>query len=125
MNTTITFTQWSEQIHEDIPTISTWKKRHGKDHVLPFPQQVSKCGLEKFYVKEELDNWIKDGWIKGVFVSNETRLKISNKLKGKTKSEETKKRMSAAQSGSNNPSYGKSRSEETRSRISESMKLKT
>ena len=58
MNTTITFTQWSEQIHEDIPTISTWKKRHGKDHVLPFPQQVSKCGLEKFYVKEELDNWL-------------------------------------------------------------------
>jgi hypothetical protein len=58
MNTTITFTQWSEQIHEDIPTISTWKKRHGRDSVFPFPQQVSKCGLEKFYVKEELDNWL-------------------------------------------------------------------
>ena len=58
MNTEITFTQWSEQIHEDMPTISNWKKRHGKDSVFPFPLQVNQCGLEKFYAKEELDKWL-------------------------------------------------------------------
>jgi hypothetical protein len=58
MNTTITFTEWSEQIHQDIPTISNWKKRYGKNSIFPFPQNVGEYGREKFYVKEELDNWL-------------------------------------------------------------------
>lgn len=57
MNTKITFTEWSEQIHHSIPTISQWKKRFGKDSVFPFPREVERVGLEKFYVKEELENW--------------------------------------------------------------------
>ena len=58
MKTTITFTEWSEQIHQEISSISLYKKRFGKDSVFPFPQQVGKNGLEKLYVKEELDNWL-------------------------------------------------------------------
>lgn len=58
MNTKITFTEWSEQIHQDMPTISNWKNRYGKDSIFPFPREVGNYGRVKFYVKEELDNWL-------------------------------------------------------------------
>ena len=58
MNTIITFSEWAEQIHQDISSFSNYKKRFGKDSIFPFPQVVGKDGLEKFYVKEELDNWL-------------------------------------------------------------------
>jgi hypothetical protein len=57
MNTKITFSEWSEQIHQDMPTISNWKKRYGKDSTFPFPEVVGNYGRVQFYVKEELDNW--------------------------------------------------------------------
>ncbi len=58
MNTKITFTEWSEQIHQDISSLSNYKKRFGEDSIFPFPQPVEKNGLEKLYAKEELDNWL-------------------------------------------------------------------
>ena len=58
MNTKITFSEWSEQIHQDMPTISNWKKRYGKDSTFPFPEVVGNYGRVQFYVKEELDNWL-------------------------------------------------------------------
>jgi hypothetical protein len=51
----------------------------------------------------------------GVIISEETKIKISNSLKGRITSEETKKKISQA-------NKGKIRSEETKNKISESMK---
>ena len=50
-------TQWSEQIHEGIVTVSQWKTRYGKDSIFPFPKAVNGNVHRKLYVKEELDNW--------------------------------------------------------------------
>lgn len=66
--------------------------------------------------------------------SEEARLKMSNSSKGRKISDETKKLLSLANKGVNNPNYGKTHSKETRALItlaklgksflSESMKLK-
>ena len=51
--------------------------------------------------------------------------KISEAKKGKTHSEETRKKMSEANKSKNNPMYGKTHSEETRKKMSEAKKGKT
>lgn len=63
---------------------------------------------------------------KGVFLSQETKNKISKAMSGKNNvwygrhhSEETKKKMSKAQSGANNGMYGKTHSKETRKKLAE------
>lgn len=54
----------------------------------------------------------------GTHHSAETRAKISEGNKGKKCSEETKRRMSAATSGENNPNYGKHLPMETKAKLS-------
>lgn len=63
-------------------------------------------------------------WPKGKPLSDETKSKISETMKGLRRSEETRHKMSDAKSGENHPLYGKPRSEETRRKISESLKGK-
>lgn len=70
----------------------------------------------------------------GSIHSEESRLKMSNSSKGRIFSEETKKLLSLAKKGMNNPNFGKTHSEETKALItlaklgksflSESMKSK-
>jgi hypothetical protein len=67
------------------------------------------------------------GWVP----SEESRRKMSEANKGKNNpnygkslSEETKRKMSEANKGKNNPNYGKSLSEETRRKLSEANKGK-
>ena len=70
--------------------------------------------------------------LKGRVVSKETRLKIGTKnklnyanggtFKGKHHTEETKKRMSEAQSGKKSFNYGKKLSAETKAKISSALK---
>jgi hypothetical protein len=68
----------------------------------------------------------------GVVKSEKTRKKLSEANKGKNNpnygkslSEETKRKMSEANKGKNNPNYGKSLSEETKRKMSEAQKGKT
>ena len=49
---------------------------------------------------------------------------MSEKNKGKHYSEETRRKMSDAKKGENNPMFGKSPSEETRRKLSETLKGK-
>ena len=67
--------------------------------------------------------------LRGRTHSEETRRKIGESNKGKNKgnthSEESKKRMSDVKKGENHPMYGTTLSEETRIRMSESRKGKT
>jgi hypothetical protein len=69
----------------------------------------------------------------GYLISPETRMKISESLKGKyvgensplfgkQRSEETKKKMSEAKKGENSPMFGKHHLSETRTKISEGNK---
>ena len=66
---------------------------------------------------------------KGIYLSEETKKKISDAHKGLRHSEETRKKMSESRKGKNNPMYGKNGSflgkhhtEETRKKMSESHK---
>ena len=68
----------------------------------------------------------------GAIKSEKTRKKLSEANKGKNNpnygkslSEETKRKMSEVHKGKNNPNYGKSLSEETRRKMSEAHKGKT
>lgn len=54
--------------------------------------------------------------------SSETCLKISSALKGKTASEETRAKMSAAHKGRISPMKGKKHSEESRVKMSKNVK---
>ena len=56
--------------------------------------------------------------------TEETRRKISEGNKGKTLSEESKRKMSGSHSGEKNPMFGKHLSDETKKKISESKKGK-
>ena len=70
------------------------------------------CGKELSYSKKsKLTSAIKKG----------TACRSCSK-KGKTHSEESRRKMSESLKGENNPMYGKTRSEETRRKISESQK---
>lgn len=63
--------------------------------------------------------------MKGKTLSEETRRKLSEAKKGKKRapfSEETRKKMSEAQKGEKNHFYGKTHTEETRKKISEANK---
>lgn len=57
-------------------------------------------------------------------MTEKTRMKIGESRKGKTASEETKRKHSERMKGKNNPNYGKPRSEESKRKQSESMKGK-
>lgn len=58
--------------------------------------------------------------LKGRTLSEETKKKLSEKAKGRTLSEETRKKMSESKRGENNHNYGKHLSEEHKKKISES-----
>ena len=58
-------------------------------------------------------------------ISDETKEKISAKLKGKSLSDETCKKMSEARKGEKHHFYGKSKSEEHRQKIAASLTGKT
>ena len=58
-----------------------------------------------------------------IFLTRAEHNRLHNK--GLTRSEETRKKMSEATKGENNPMYGKTRSEETRRKMSESQKGRT
>lgn len=58
------------------------------------------------------------------YVSDETKLKMSQYRQGKTYSEETKRRISESKKGINNPNYGKPMSVEHRRKIGEANKKK-
>lgn len=59
---------------------------------------------------------------KGKTFSEEHKKKISENKKGKHRSEETKKKISESNKGKNNPFYGKHHSEEAKKKISKSNK---
>lgn len=59
---------------------------------------------------------------KGKTYSEEHKKKISEGKKGKHRSEETKKKISESLKGENNPFYGKHHSEESKKKMSESSK---
>ncbi len=59
---------------------------------------------------------------KGKTFSEEHRKKLSEAKKGKIFSKEHRKKLSEAKSGENNHNYGKTASEETRKKISEAHK---
>lgn len=54
--------------------------------------------------------------------SEETKIKISNSLKGRKLSIQTRRKMSEAQRGENHPMYGKHHSKETKEKISHSIR---
>lgn len=65
---------------------------------------------------------------KGKTVSEESRRKMSDAKKGKKRkpfTEDTRRKMSDAKKGDNNPFYGKFHSEETKQKMSESHKGRT
>jgi hypothetical protein len=62
--------------------------------------------------------------MKGKKQSEETRRKKSEAKKGKKHSEETRRKQSEANKGENHPNYGKAPSEETRRKQSEAKKGK-
>jgi len=67
-------------------------------------------------------------WNKGKSPSDETRKKISESLKGRKRppfSDETKRKMSIAQTGENHPFYGKHLSDEHKRKISDGLKGRT
>lgn len=72
----------------------------------------------KYVKKENLNEYISDGWEIGT--TEEMKQKISKTNKGRKHSEETKKKMSLSQSGERNGMYGKHASLETRQKMSES-----
>lgn len=70
-------------------------------------------------MSEETKNKIGEA-LKGRKLSEETKIKISESMKHM--SEDTKKKMSEAKKGKNHPLYGKHHSEETKKKMSESLK---
>ena len=58
-----------------------------------------------------------------IFLTHAEHTRLHNK--GRTFSEETRRKLSEATKGENNPMYGKTRSEETRRKMSESQKGRT
>ena len=62
---------------------------------------------------------------KGKTLSEETRRKMSESQKGKTLTEEHRRKLSESKKGENNPNFGKVFSEERRRKLSESHKGKT
>ena len=60
--------------------------------------------------------------LKGRTFTAETRRKMSEAMKGRTLSNETRKKLSEAAKGENNPNFGKKVSEETRRKLSEAAK---
>lgn len=98
-------------------------------------------GLSKMIDKQEIISQVISNTHKGKKISEETKKKMSeaSPWKGKTRSIESRKKMSSAQkgkilsentkdklsdalSGKNNPMFGKTHSEEARRKISESRK---
>ena len=61
-------------------------------------------------------------WNDGIPCAEKTKRKISEKNKGKKRSEEYKKKMSELHKGENNPFYGKTHTEEIKKIISEKGK---
>ena len=61
-------------------------------------------------------------WNKGKTLSDETKRKLSEANKGKTLSDETKRKLSEANKGENHPMYGKHLTEEVKRKISEANK---
>ena len=84
--------------------------------------------LEWFYTIEFNTQWPNSYNVaivhSGVSLSEKARKSISEKLKGRSISEEHKKAISFANSGSKNGMYGKHLSEETKRKLSESHKGK-
>ena len=88
--------------------------------------------MEIFYIKKHDPqfNFTEGGdGISGYKHTEESKRKISEALKGennpnygKTLSEETRKKISEAKKGKNHPMYGKTHSEEARKKMSESQK---
>jgi len=60
----------------------------------------------------------------GISHSEETKIKISDKLKGRTESEETRKKKSTSKLGYKNSFYGKKHSNETKEKISKTKEGK-
>ena len=96
-----------------------------KDH--DFYYDVPPCML-KFVTREE-HNRLHNA---GKHLSDETRRKISeantgekNPFYGKQHSESTRRKMSESHKGKNHPMYGKHHSESTRRKMSESLKGRT
>lgn len=82
-------------------------------------------GVDNIFIK--LDDTIPNGYVKGRLLkgnmlkyerTNEIKAKISEKHKGTHLTEETKRKISEAVSGENNPFYGKKHSEAAKQKIS-------
>lgn len=73
----------------------------------------------------EMDYYLNEGWVKGSLpVSEETKNKIRNTLKGNKLSEKTKLKMSLSHKGSSSWIKGKHHSEETKEKIRKANKGK-
>ena len=105
--------------------------------ILEYCTKENAISREQYYIdllKPEYNLNIIAGSRLGSVNSEESRLKMSNSAKGRKLTEETKKLLSLANKGINNPNFGKTRSEKTKalytlarlgkSFLSESMKAK-
>lgn len=105
--------------------------------ILEYCTKENAISREQYYIdllKPEYNLNLIAGSRLGSVNSEESRLKMSNSAKGRKLTEETKKLLSLANKGINNPNFGKTRSEKTKalytlarlgkSFLSESMKAK-
>jgi hypothetical protein len=79
----------------------------GKKHTDESKAKMSKIAKEKGFGL----------WMKGKEISEETRLNLSKSLKGHITTEETKKKISEANSGEKNGMFGKTHSDEYKERL--------
>lgn len=109
-----TYNTWRQKIIEFNTSEQSRQNRRKKNIGKTYPDEVNKkkgrSGSEHhMYGKHHTD---------------EAKQKLREAHTGRTQTEETRKKISAAMTGENNPFYGKTHSEESRKRISEAKKGK-
>lgn len=120
------------RVHEILPFICLQKK-HKEQMICAWSRMSTmKNGVvvtqNDYEVLRKMHSDHKREWMsensptKGVGHSDETRKKIAEKAKGRVPSEETKRKISIANSGENNPNFGNAISEDRRLKQSKTMK---
>jgi len=105
------------------------KKIRRNNHTNLGRKSIFKDGVYKYVFKENLEYYLKEGWViegsnKGKLRTQEQKINLSKAFKGRVFSEERKEKLRKRMLGKNNHNYGKSMSIETRKKISESKKGK-